>query len=74
MRTPAVAVTPDAVAVSIEDADLAVDGTSCTSVAVTVEGYRLHQVLVPMSNEVKGGTFVYAWRLTEIWCYACHFV
>lgn len=53
---PSVAEAPCAVAMAVEDADLAVDGAGCAAVAVGVECDGLDEVLVAVLEiEVEGG-------------------
>lgn len=49
MRAPGVTEVPRAIAVSIVDFDLAVDGTGCEAVAIAVERCRLHHYTIEKS-------------------------
>ena len=66
MCSPIVAVAPDAVFVAVEDADLAVDRSRRAPVTVGVEGDGLHQVLVPVADEVKVGALINGRRRRRI--------
>ena len=52
MSTPVIAQSPAAVLVSVEDADLAVDGARRAAVAMAIEGNCLDKVLVAVLEDV----------------------
>ena len=71
--TPVVTMAPDAILVPVEDTDLAVDGARRAPVAVAVEGDGLHQVLVPVPDQVEVGALVHHRRAAQVGAHAGHF-
>lgn len=76
MGCPGVAKAPSSVLVTVEDANLAVDGPRGAAVAVSVEGDGLHEILVAVLEvQLEGGFFLrgrldggghgWCWRLRE---------
>ncbi len=73
MRPPVIAVSPYAVLVAVEDADLPIDRTRGTAIAVAVEGDGLDKVLVAVPDNVKASPLVNAGRIVEEWRCVGHF-